>query len=89
MSIVWVCIGLFMMALWLVSFVMACRALVVGLNEEAASDSNAEDGEPVSFDIERMKKAMEGERYMLPDGLSGEEICEHLINHAKKLRGEL
>jgi hypothetical protein len=42
----------------------------------------------INFDMERMEKALAGERYLLPQGLTKKQIREHLIAHARRLRSE-
>jgi hypothetical protein len=42
----------------------------------------------MNFDLERMKKAMEGERFLLPDNLSREELRKFLCDKAKEIRAK-
>ena len=40
----------------------------------------------MNFDLERMKKAVEGERFRMPDNLSREELRKFLCDKAKEIR---
>lgn len=40
----------------------------------------------IDFDMERMKKALEGERYIMPDDLDREGLLAWMLEAAKKAR---
>ncbi|MGF6154000.1 hypothetical protein [Pseudomonas fluorescens] len=55
---------------------------------DALIDAAMADEPTVNFDMERMEKALAGERHALPQGLTKEQVGEHICATAKKLRGE-
>lgn len=38
---------------------------------------------PVDFDMERMEKALQSERFVVPQGLTAEQFLEHMLANAK------
>lgn len=49
---------------------------------------NAASHDEVSFDLRRMEKAISGQRFVMPEGLSREEFREWMRENARKCRSK-
>ncbi|WP_161798550.1 hypothetical protein [Acinetobacter sp. 243_ASPC] len=50
----------------------------------ADTDKKKTESAPVLIDIPRMEKALASKRYLMPQGLSRDEMIQHILNTAKE-----